>query len=461
MLKLPFPVKVETASSAVQALEQLKNMTPDLILSDIRMPVMDGFEMIEKIQSAGFSGDIVILTSHADFEYARTAIRYGVIDFLLKPINQEALQKIILKSCEQKQEKAREAANTSLRHVLSMTLYGIPASDLLLSEEVLRTLFPFQYFTVIVVETQAENPDAISVEKLLRQYYRQCHCFFLAEKGEIVAICNHEKYHVKPAMLDDSLRQILISDFLTGVSISSTSIHKLYQLYKNARQRIFYRKTFGSNTQLVETASLSYHNCVSIFLEPDEQLAAEKIRSMINNHLLVDRPQSAYLNQILISFLHNIALYLRENGFQISIDPDTEQAPGTIEALTQTIFSKLIGIKALLKSQTAETDHNIQISQILNYINAHSHIDISLNDLSAAVGLNPHYICTLLKKHTGTNYLTWLHKERIRVAKNLLKKDSLTIEQIATTVGYNSSTQLARVFRRYERLSPSEYRDSL
>ena len=68
------------------------------------------------------------------------------------------------------------------------------------------------------------------------------------------------------------------------------------------------------------------------------------------------------------------------------------------------------------------------------------------------------YICYLLKKATGQYDLKCLHKERIFAAKKMLKETDLSIESIARQVGYNSSTQFARIFRKYEEISPSEFR---
>ena len=83
-----------------------------------------------------------------------------------------------------------------------------------------------------------------------------------------------------------------------------------------------------------------------------------------------------------------------------------------------------------------------------------------LDDLAACVGLHPNYVCSIFKKHAGQSYLTYLHKERINAAKKLLLDTDYTMEQIAAEVGYSSPSQLARVFRKYESISPSDFRNS-
>ena len=77
-----------------------------------------------------------------------------------------------------------------------------------------------------------------------------------------------------------------------------------------------------------------------------------------------------------------------------------------------------------------------------------------------SLNLNPRYICALLKKATGTSYLTRLHTERIRATKQYLIETDMTVDEIAQHVGYNSSTQLSRVFKKYENMTPTDYRNS-
>lgn len=96
--------------------------------------------------------------------------------------------------------------------------------------------------------------------------------------------------------------------------------------------------------------------------------------------------------------------------------------------------------------------------QMLWYIRQHFREDISLEDLAESVGLHPAYVCTLFKKNVGRSYLACLHGERLQAAKKLLVETDFTVEQIAAQVGYNSASQLARVFRKYENSSPSAFR---
>ena len=113
-LELSFPADIVTASGAFQALELFEQFRPDLILTDIRMPGMDGFEMISRMREKNPSVNIAILTSHADFAYAQQAIRFQVTDFLLKPVDQQALRAALEQAYRKKKKDEQDHYGAAL-----------------------------------------------------------------------------------------------------------------------------------------------------------------------------------------------------------------------------------------------------------------------------------------------------------------------------------------------------------
>ena len=202
-LGLAFPVDIATASNGPQALQFLQHFTPDLILTDIRMPVMDGFELIRQIRNSFPAMNIAILTSHADFDYAVQGIHYQVTDFILKPIDEKILKDTIEKAYLQKQEKETEHLHSALLEVRNMMLYDLSPTELTTTPELVRRLFPHTYFTVIVVSlTEVSEGLEDGLKNILSSYYDLCYCFTLQEKKQLTAICNHDFFFVKPTDLN-------------------------------------------------------------------------------------------------------------------------------------------------------------------------------------------------------------------------------------------------------------------
>jgi len=463
LLNLPFSVDVLLANTVPEAISVLEKETPDLILTDIRMPVMDGFVLIDHIRKQHISSEIVILTSHSDFEYARTALRYQVSDFILKPINEEALKELILKVYAHQQKKLKEANASYYTKLLTMILYSVSSSDLLLTEDILHSLFPFTYFTIIVAHAEMTNPNLAACEQLLRIYYQTCHCYYVENRKQIICICNHDSFSVKPNNLQEQFYQLLGHTFYLGISISSNSIYNLHNLYSNACQRIFYKKVFGDDEILTITAGFSYQDCIQIFTENDDKKVLQLLNKYIERLQLIENPAPSYLEQIFTSFFQNISLYLENIGLE-TLPPEElllSHEVLTKDTLIYEIKEKLYQIKNTHISNYSENSNDQLINQLFNYIRNHYHEDISLDDISNAVHLHPNYVSSFFKKSTGQSYLTCLHKERIEAAKKLLFHTSTTIEEIAKQVGYNSSSQFARIFRKYENISPSDYRNKL
>lgn len=461
-LHLPFPVDIVTASNGPRALELLGHFTPDLILTDIRMPVMDGFALTERIRERLPEVDIAILTSHADFDYAMQAIRFQVTDFILKPINEQLLKETIEKSHARRKKGAEKEQRAALMELRNMMLYDLSPAEMLSSPEQIRALFPDTYFTVAVVRFFEPVPDGAALakrtEEVLAGIFGRCRCFYLKEKNQAAAICGHAHFLQHTGDLKRRLAEGCGFDgFYLGVSISSNAWDSLHSLYTNAVQRIFYEKNFGENPELAGLSLLTYRDCLQIFTEKDEQAAWELLKNCIQTIFSIS-PGAAPAD-VCRSFFHNIAFYLESAEIpmparkQISCRGDED--PGELARL---IHGELLALKAQLWRHSEERGGDAQVRQLLSYIRENYMRDIGLEDLAEHLGMHPNYVCTLFKKNTGQSYLSFLHQERLRAAKKMLSESDLPVESIARQVGYNSASQLARVFRKYESMSPSDFR---
>ncbi len=101
-----YPVSVvKAASNAIEALEYIEEHEVDLVLTDIKMPVMDGIQLIRRVRTCRPETEFIILSGYAEFSYAQEALRYGARDYLLKPLDEETLVSIVLKCAQEKKNK--------------------------------------------------------------------------------------------------------------------------------------------------------------------------------------------------------------------------------------------------------------------------------------------------------------------------------------------------------------------
>ena len=110
----------EYAESAADAMEKIKEEIPDIVLTDIMMPGMDGFELIECIKTNSYNCEIIILTAYGTFEYARKALDFGVTGYLLKPLNEAELKELINKAIYNISQNSRQAGH------LNSVNYSLP-----------------------------------------------------------------------------------------------------------------------------------------------------------------------------------------------------------------------------------------------------------------------------------------------------------------------------------------------
>ena len=149
MSRLKWEVAGE-ASNGQQAVEQMESLKPNLVITDIRMPVMDGFQLAREIHRRGSDAQVVVLTAYRDFTYAQTALRYGVKDFLLKPCSEDEVFRVLRQAYdrfvfeEQKKDEIRQ-------HALRSMILKLPHDPQRLSE--LEPRIINRYLWLVKVET--------------------------------------------------------------------------------------------------------------------------------------------------------------------------------------------------------------------------------------------------------------------------------------------------------------------
>lgn len=474
--ELDFPMDIVTAPNVPSAMEILSHFHPDLLLADITMPVMNGFDLIRYIREQNLSMDervvdllsmdIVILTSHANFDYAQEAIRLQISDYLLKPVNLQTLIQTVQASRQKKEMKENALKQQTLLSLRAMMLYDIPFSELFFDPDVIQELFPHAYFSVAVFKPGFRTvfSETGQLNQIFSSFYDIYYPMPFTDRQEYVFVCNHEQFSIKAAALRSALSdQFGTSDFFLGLSITSNSCESLYHLYTNALQRIFYQQVFPDDAAWAGASLFTYKDCVEIFLSSSPEAIRQSLHPYIQklNTISSSETDRTFLSQVWKSFFMNMRFYLNSMSICFGGVLLDEPLPETVcdtSSLTEAIMLKTELIKKELKNQESKTEQNAVIPYLIRYIKKNYQKDLSLIDLAEEVHLNPNYLSGLFKKTTSCSYLEYLHHERISVAKKLLSDTDLNMEQIAHKVGYNSSVQLLRIFKKYEHMLPSDYR---
>ncbi len=505
---------VGTAKSGTEALKLAQGLRPDIIISDIKMPGLNGLELIEELKTFLPNVKVILVSAYEEFDYAKQAIRLGVNSYLSKPvkkaevINEVCKIKSFLehkKNEEEIAERLQQRFNENLpflrEHFLNTLIRGNAVSDLETKLQTYRIdLSPFKTgvmvckidhfrslrFEVAEAQVQLLMLRIIDVFKELTLQVSNS-ISFQGYNQEIVTIFNAPAGVEFPIQEMVKLAEKIKDQVLVEVGFEvSIGIGRIYSeikdiglAYKEAVKALNYRLVYGDNNVLyIENVEDIATETYSPLLNINELL--ENIQNILYTgkidevHGLVDsfrqRLQSAekipyyYIQQLYIQLLSIILRTATEIGIGTHQITDNSDLYGTLLKIDS--FSELdkwikeiinnvceqINIKNQLK-----TKHSVQ--KAINYIREHCQEEISLTTVAEYVRLNPTYFSRFFKEETGCSFVEYLKKLRIEKAKELLRTSNLKIYEICEALGYQSVQYFSTLFKNMVGVTPQEYRE--
>lgn len=503
---------VGIAHNGIEALELIKNLQPDLMITDIRMPGYDGLEMINLGKQIKKDLDFIIISGYSHFEYAQSAIKYGVSDYLLKPINKKELLNTLNKIREKyKQRTEQLSSEEQLRLRLQSNI------------DKLRSGF----FTELLLQKGIDRAG-IEIEKINKEYHfkfrRGCFQVFIVKID-----CEYENFYESIKILKEKLIQILqehIKSECFDMEIYFKNSRAYCVLnYETDNQKTIRKKLRSSLDEILVQKSLFYTIEFTIGLgiavEDIKQLTdslktaewavgqrlIEGTGKLLEGGLMQDF--SSNRDVLIADFTKNMETSLEvldKNGIVAAIDLLREQVLGKSNISGQEIFRLIMDVCStyliLLRNYQFNTDNTERFHEIFSlradlcssawelfvylskaigesvgtiiedkkqadikpirtvkqYIQQNYMKPITLKEISSLAGFNDSYFSSLFKKESGKNFSEYLSEVRMNKAKDLLKETNLCIADICQTVGYNDLKYFTKNFKKFTGLKPNEYR---
>lgn len=504
---------VGDAENGEDALEKAAALEPDLLLTDIKMPYMDGLELAERVKAERESVEVVFFSGFDEFEYAQKAIWLNAMEYILKPIDEEELTQVLIRLKRRMDEKLEQSRNISMLRenyrktlpILREYFLNELVRDELSREEILEGFSTYQIpvadakrWAIVSVDIQVREGDEqflplhqekellpVSVWKLMEERLQgeYQYTLFLSGAAPRVQILFGFKEHFPVDRLIHRMKQIgydcrriLGLETTIGIGRAYGEVEQIARSYRESREAIGYRAILGSLVPIyikdvgaVESDSLTFDERKEHrLLETVKFSTEEEIREEVGR--LIDEMENARVHSsqcqiYVISIFHSLTKLIQQ------YELEAEDIWGG-EKTYYNILDRLItshNIRNFLTNTCLAINEKISqgrkesivgiVEKAKQYIELHyGEAELSAESVCKYLHISSAYFSTVFKKETGVNYIAWLTDLRLEKAAKLLLDTEDKTYMIAAKVGYPEPNYFSHVFKKKYGISPNKYR---
>ncbi|RSL33537.1 response regulator [Salibacterium salarium] len=481
------------AFNGKEAVDIIRSNSVDIILTDVCMPEMDGLALAEFLSHEQSNIEIVMFSGYDEFEYARQALRLGVNDYMLKPVDIDELFQLVTTIKTKIQQKySNEQPVESKRHdILSQWIryyiYKQPLSNDLKDETWLN-----DYNYGVLVSEMADYSGSSSKEDERNITWKnewndflksQCtkeniqYVFISNHRNEVITIFYVETREINMPLFIQTLCAEMNNshDFLLqhGVSSICSTVADTRELYIEASTALAQNR--GKHRRLISAYKNDerYHfsfphtremgkQLQDAVLNDDKEQLEESLIQLL--HYLKQEDFSLHdalqvvreLEIIIINNLHDLTIKMQDfiQPFQLEKEIDLK-IHNTFEALHLFLHADLTELSNTLNQKSKK---NWIIDNTINYIHEHFQNDIKAQQVAENHFITPNYFSLLFKQETGLSFSEYLNSLRISKAAELLVNTPNRVFEIAEYVGYKEYKYFVKVFKKHMGVTPTHYR---
>lgn len=469
-----------------EALKKIEKNNVDILITDIKMPVMDGLSLMKKALELFPKIKVILVSSHSDFEYVHEGLKYGAIDYVLKhTLEPEEFLQVIKKCVNRiKEEKVTEEKiklvdqtvllqeRKKIEHQLkSFLLLGKDSN----SEKELKQRISGSHFIIYMKMVNVERIEedlgflykSLIIEEIQGYFYINLEsgiCFPVRDKDLVFLV----EDKVDPELFIQNLREGILNqtevNFSFGYQLFSdlTGIEKALNQCIKASERYFFhpnRYIFSYK----EPESDSRYNPLKAkdlkqFLFPyDESKVTElvKARAMLWEGEIITPEEIKNESSLLLT-----NLFIKLIDFSIlQVKVMQIKQSDTLDELIHVLLFQIKDCIQLVSDQhtTLHVDNEI-LENALKYIHKHFTKELTLQMVADHIHISRNYFSILFKKHTNQKFIDYVIDLRIKMASELLKNTKLKVYEVAEKSGFNDVKYFSKLFKKITGYSPVDYR---
>lgn len=498
------------ASDGELAFPMIQKLKPDIVITDIKMPFMDGLSLSRLIKKEMPWIEIIILSGHSEFEYAKESISIGVAQYLLKPINGMDLLKEVDAVAQRIEEKrkeqqiremyAKEMEENFLRERIELFQNLVTGSktvvELLEWGDKLGLDLSALWYNILLLKVQAvksgegqysakqleieKRMDALMDESCMICFDRGLDgraILFKADSEEALNKIQQDYVEAVKALLDEEEDVA----YFGGVGLAVNRLREVQQSFEKATyaftQRYFIKENLILQSADVEKNIFAKDDSFSISEVNPKQIDRRKIQSFLKigckeevvyfldtffGELHTNVMKSVMFRQYIAMDIYFVVVAFLEE-LQISrseIEP-LEISAGLLqtEESTQTYIESIMQKAIELRDNLAGNRYRAVIEEAIQFIeNNYAQEELSLNNLAAHVNFSPNHLSVIFSQQTGKSFIKYLTDYRMERAKELLRCTGKRSSVIAGEVGYKDSHYFSYLFKKTQGMTPTQYR---
>lgn len=491
-----FQLKVSQASNGEEALEEFEKKSFDILLTDIRMPFMDGIELIKEVQKRGYNPICVIYSAYGEFEYAQNAISLGVREYLLKPIRLEAFKELfdkVIDLCRAKDEVVKE--KEQIRQVKEeVTAYrlgwkllswletaekpGEEAEECAAEGEAIEKELGFGTMeslpVLISCYTNLFSAEWESYQREIEKLFGNNALIINKEDNQILVVCMRPKETSNVREIKNSCDELLEqskrkyhTDVFIVIGRAVDNLAGLKKEYEEIKDQVDYQ-FFISDSMVIVNDEAYYakkeKDMLSVYFErifncakmPDYKGVKKELEKVFSYIERQTGFSSIYVKYTFSDAVKRITEYA---GADIDLLSYIERiyAARSFDEVRKIMNTALDDMADNRKEEVRE-NRLVRMAKDIIY-DKYGDSLLSVSYIADELDVSTAYLSSLFKIETGENLVKFITRYRIERSKELLRQSNMKVSDIAGKVGYINVSYYTSIFRNQAGMSPLQYRE--